>query len=92
MNSKRSFFNRGIAKNLLHRCWPLWAAYLFFLLLILPLVLRQQVQYTVGYIGQITLLDATVAGMGEEMILISFGVSIPGNSPVRALASAFSWP
>lgn len=76
MNSKRSFFNRGIAKNLLHRCWPLWAAYLIFLLLILPLVLRQQLQYTAGYVGRIPVLDASVAGMGEEMIIISFGVSI----------------
>ena len=76
MNSKRSFFNRGIAKNLLHRCWPLWAAYLIFLLLILPLMLRQQLQYTVGYLGRIPVLDASVAGMGEEMIIIAFGVSI----------------
>lgn len=36
MKSKISFFNAGISKNLLRRCWPLWAAYLAMLILILP--------------------------------------------------------
>ena len=76
MKSKTSFFNRGIAKNLLHRCWPLWAAYLIFLLLILPLLLRQQVLSSTGYAGLLPMLDSDVAGMGEEMMVISFGVSI----------------
>lgn len=76
MKSRTSFFNSGIAKNLLHRCWPLWAGYQVFLLLILPLVLRQQTQSIRGYIGSIPMLDNVVAGMGEEMIVISFGISI----------------
>lgn len=76
MKSKTSFFNRGVAKNLLQRCWPLWAAYFAFLLLILPLMLRQQVLNNTGYMGLIPVLDDTVAGMGEESIVISFGVSI----------------
>ena len=67
MKSKTSFFNRGIAKNLLHRCWPLWAGYQVFLLLILPLMLRQQTQSIRGYIGSIPMLDSFAAGMGEEM-------------------------
>ncbi len=76
MKSKTSFFNRGVAKNLLQRCWPLWTAYFAFLLLILPLTLRQQVLNNTGYVGLIPVLDDTVAGMGEEMMVISFGVSI----------------
>ena len=76
MKSKTSFFNRAIAKNLLHRCWPLWAAYLILLLLLLPLMLRQQVQNTYGYVGMIPVLDDLTAGMGEEMMILSFGVSI----------------
>jgi len=76
MKSKTSFFNRGVAKNLLQRCWPLWAAYFAFLLLILPLMLRQQVLNNTGYVGLIPVLDDTVAGMGEESMVISFGVSI----------------
>ena len=76
MKSKTSFFNRGIAKNLLHRCWPLWAAYLILLLLILPFTLRQQAQGAYGYVGQAPVLDHNVAWMAEEMILVSFGVSI----------------
>ena len=76
MKSKTSFFNRGIAKNLLHRCWPLWAGYQILLLLLLPLMLRQQMQSIRGYIGSIPMLDSFAAGMGEEMIIISFGISI----------------
>ena len=76
MKSKTSFFNRGVAKNLLQRCWPLWTAYFAFLLLILPLMLRQQVLNNTGYVGFIPVLDDTVAGMGEESMVISFFVSI----------------
>lgn len=76
MKSRTSFFNRGVAKNLLQRCWPLWAAYFAFLLLILPLMLRQQVLNNTGYMGLVPLLDDTVAGMGEEMMIISFVISI----------------
>lgn len=36
MKSKISFFNRGISRNLLRRFWPLWAAWLVFLLLLVP--------------------------------------------------------
>lgn len=76
MKSKTSFFNRGVAKNLLQRCWPLWTAYFAFLLLILPLTLRQQVLNNTGYVGLIPVLDDGVAGMGEESMVISFGISI----------------
>lgn len=34
MRSKTSFFNRGIARNLLRRTWPLWAVYGALLLLL----------------------------------------------------------
>ena len=76
MKSKTSCFNRGVAKNLLLRFWPLWAGYLIVLLLLLPILLRQTLQDTLGYIGRIPVLDARTAGMGEEMIVISFFVSI----------------
>lgn len=42
MKSKISFFNAGISKNLLRRCWPLWAAYLAMLILILPVALANR--------------------------------------------------
>ena len=46
MKSRISFFNRGIAQNLLRRFWPLWAAYFCLLLLILPGELASQRSYT----------------------------------------------
>ena len=76
MKSKTSCFNRGVAKNLLLRFWPLWAGYLIVLLLLLPILLRQSLHDTLGYTGVIPMLDARTAGMGEEMIVISFFVSI----------------
>lgn len=36
MKSKISLFNWGVSKNLLRRCWPLWAAYLVVIMLLLP--------------------------------------------------------
>lgn len=39
MKSGISLFNRGIAKDLLRRFWPLWTAYLLALLIMLPLSL-----------------------------------------------------
>ena len=36
MRSGISLFDKGICKNLLKRCWPLWAAYLLLLLMLLP--------------------------------------------------------
>ena len=97
MKSKTSFFNRGIAKNLLHRCWPLWAAYLILLLLLLPLMLRQQVQNAYGYVGLIPVLDDLTAGMGEEMMILSGtgevivpddGIAAVGSGGNYALAAA----
>jgi len=36
VRSKTSYFNLGIAKNMLRRSWPLWCAYLAILVLVLP--------------------------------------------------------
>ena len=44
MKSKISCFDRGIARHLLRRFWPLWAAYFGILLLLLPLSLSSQAQ------------------------------------------------
>ena len=76
MKSKTSFFNRGVSKNLLQRCWPLWAGYLVLLLLLLPLMLQQIVNNTYEYTGALPMLDLTTAGMGEEMIILSFFAAI----------------
>lgn len=47
MKSKISFFNRGVAKNLLHRFWPLWLAYFALLLFSFSFQLLEQVRYRV---------------------------------------------
>ena len=39
MRSKTSFFNLGLAKNLLRRSWPFWFSYLALLMLIFPVSL-----------------------------------------------------
>ena len=39
MRSKTSFFNLGLAKNLLRRSWPFWFCYLAFLMLSFPVSL-----------------------------------------------------
>ena len=39
MRSKTSFFNSGLAKNLLRRSWPFWFCYLALLMLIFPVSL-----------------------------------------------------
>ena len=36
MKSDRLSFNIAIAKDTLRRCWPLWAAYLVYLIVTLP--------------------------------------------------------
>ena len=36
MKSKISLFNWGVSKNLLRRCWPLWAGYFVLIMLLLP--------------------------------------------------------
>ena len=39
MKSGTSFFHKGIAANLLKRCWPLWSCYLALLLFLVPVQL-----------------------------------------------------
>ena len=44
MKSSRLSFNTAIARNTLRRCWPLWAAYLGFLLVTFPLPLLSEIR------------------------------------------------
>ncbi len=52
MKSKTSFFNGGVAKNLLRRFWPLWAAYFILLLLSFTFALPQQLEMMSYYTYQ----------------------------------------
>ena len=44
MKSKTWFFNLGVCKNLLRRCWPLWAAYLLLAMLMLPAEVANRIE------------------------------------------------
>ncbi len=74
MKSRISFFNRGIAQNLLRRFWPLWAAYFCLLLLILPGELASQatVFSSIGS-GAISYEEA-VAGM--DLCAVDEGIAV----------------
>lgn len=85
MKSKTSFFNPGIAKNLLRRCWPLWVCYLAALLAILPLALMRVVNshYTeeisiAGALGYATMVSSQMLSilsliMGALTAMVVFG-------------------
>ena len=43
MRSKTSFFHKGLAGNLLKRCWPVWLGYLVLMLLIFPISVNNSI-------------------------------------------------
>lgn len=77
MKSKRSYFNWGVSKNLLRRCWPLWAAYFAVLLFLLPVSL---LDYRVGreelWVAGASAWDRQVLELSQGMIVLSFAVGI----------------
>ena len=77
MKSKRSYFNWGVCKNLLRRCWPLWAAYLALLLFLLPVSIFHFKPGSVeAWAVGAGVWDRFVLGMAQIMIYISFVVGI----------------
>lgn len=76
MKSRTSFFNPGVAKNLLRRCWPVWAAYLAFLLLLWPIASLQRVQDYSDTLNRVNVLDYIMATIGESMVVIAFFAAI----------------
>ena len=76
MKSRTSFFNPGVSKNLLRRCWPVWAAYLAFLLLLWPIASMQRVQDFSGTLDHTGALDYVMAALGESMAVIAFFAAI----------------
>ena len=44
MKSDRMSFNIAIARNTLRRCWPLWAAYLVYLIITLPVSITSYIR------------------------------------------------
>ena len=77
MKSGTSCFDRGLARNLWRRSWPLWAAYLAALLFLGPLdLLRQSQRPSSAFVGGVPALSYSLAGTGEFAMFLSllFGV------------------
>lgn len=72
MKSKTSYFNPGVCRNLLRRCWPLWTAWTVLLLFLLPVILAKVVGYPEGSLemNRLTLRSAV------NMVPVCFGMAI----------------
>ena len=74
MRSKTSFFNSGIAKNLLRRCWPLWLGYFGVLLLALPVAVFNLDETSRSYVFRVT---QNILSSGKTVaVYVSFAYSI----------------
>ena len=73
MRSRVSFFNRGVSRNLLRRCWPLWIGYFVLLLFTLPVSLAKM---TLWDSQQFDAMNRMVLSSGVNMILVSFAMGI----------------
>ena len=72
MKSKVSFFDGGICRDLLRRCWPLWTGYFLLLLFLLPVPLSR-VTVKMAEAGEYRRL---VLGSANDMVPVSFAVGI----------------
>lgn len=73
MKSKTSFFNPGVCRNLLRRCWPLWTAWTVLLLFLLPVSLTR----LSGFVSPESRdMNRAVLDCAEYMIPLSFGMAI----------------
>ena len=73
MKSKTSFFNPGVCRNLLRRCWPLWTAWFVLLLFLLPVSLTR----LSGFVSPGSQdMNRAVLIAAENMIPLSFGMAI----------------
>lgn len=82
MKSRISWFNTGIAKNYLRRCWPLWSSYFVLLLLLFPVDLTDRLSRVNEYTQSFDRY-AMEAGLSTGYISIAFSV--------LAVMLMFSW-
>ena len=95
MKSGISFFNWGISKNLLRRCWPLWAGYLLLTMLLLPGEIADRLVYldvTVRNANRYVLncgvdlaVIAVFAGILAAMAMFSYLYTAKGSGMMCAL-------
>ncbi len=72
MKSRISFFNWGISKNLLRRCWPLWTSYLALLVLLIPANIAERMSRGVDV--TVTNLNRPVLEGGLTVVYLSIFV------------------
>ena len=98
MKSSRLSFNTAVARSTLRRCWPLWAAYLGFLLVTFPLPLLSEIRTAWGIrslhyacrdvIGNMAVFQA-LAGMAVAvltvMLLFGYLYNSRGNTLMNSL-------
>ena len=73
MKSKTSFFDPGVCRNLLRRCWPLWTAWFVLLLFLLPVSLTRLSAFVSPGSQD---MNRAVLNAAEYMIPLSFGMAI----------------
>lgn len=73
MKQKTSYFNWGISRSYLKRCWPLWAVYFAVLLLCLPAAIPDYLSRSYG--GDFNSLFSSVNGMILNVARASFVIS-----------------
>ena len=75
MKSRASFYNIALGRDILRRCWPLWAAYLGLLLLMLPLSLAGEAQRV--YEGGVRPdLNRAALQLAEPTVVLAFFAAI----------------
>jgi ABC-2 type transport system permease protein len=101
MKSDRLSFNIAIAKDTLRRCWPLWAAYLVYLIITLPVSILSYIRMNT-WVEDITWLTgdlnsrvmtlgihqaeaAIVIGMLTVMVLFGYLYNSRGNTLMNTL-------
>lgn len=96
MKSRTSFFNGGLCRNLLRRCWPVWAAYLAALVMVLPVSLFNRLRmaddsmllYLDMYLlssAKYSLYLSFVFGLLSAMAMFAFLYSTRGCGMINAL-------
>ena len=76
MKSSRLSFNTAIARNTLRRCWPLWAAYLGFLLVTFPLPLLSEIRTARERSGLLYACRDVIGNMAVFQALAGMAVAV----------------
>ena len=101
MKSERLSFNSAVARDTLRRCWPLWAAYLVYLIITLPVSIMSFIRmnawrtdavgwkidlnYRILNLGLDQARAAIVIGMLAVMVLFGYLFSSRGNTLMNSL-------